>query len=159
MCRYFRQAFTLIELLIVVVILAILAAVVIPQFSDAASDAKLSQLQSDLWTMREGIARYRFEHDGRGPHMLPNKSTDPDTNNFVLRLTSRTRATGQVDLGPPGKLGPYLKSFAGNPFTSDTSEAGKVTYGTGNPPSGTTGWYFNTNSGQLFANTSGHENL
>ncbi|MCG8405619.1 MAG: prepilin-type N-terminal cleavage/methylation domain-containing protein, partial [Phycisphaerales bacterium] len=38
------KAFTLVELLIVVVILGILAAVVIPQFSDASTDARFSSL-------------------------------------------------------------------------------------------------------------------
>ena len=47
-----RYAFTLVELLIVVIILGILAAVVIPQFSDASTDARVSSLTTNLATIR-----------------------------------------------------------------------------------------------------------
>ena len=39
------RAFTLVELLIVVIILGILAAIVVPQFSQASSDAQLNSLK------------------------------------------------------------------------------------------------------------------
>ena len=48
--RRARHGFTLIEILIVVVILGILAAIVIPQFTDAAEEASRSNLQSQLQT-------------------------------------------------------------------------------------------------------------
>jgi prepilin-type N-terminal cleavage/methylation domain-containing protein len=45
-----RKGFTLVEILIVVIILGILAAIVVPQFTEAGSDAKVSALSSDLVT-------------------------------------------------------------------------------------------------------------
>ena len=47
-----RGAFTLIEVLIVVVIMAILAATIIPQFTDSTKDAKSSTVQFNLHTLR-----------------------------------------------------------------------------------------------------------
>jgi len=55
-----KSGFTLVEILIVVVILGILAAIVIPQFTDASTEAKESALKSDLQTMRSQIELYKI---------------------------------------------------------------------------------------------------
>ena len=57
-----RQAFTLIEILIVVVILGILAAIVIPQFTDASQEAAKSNLRSQLQTIRSQIELFNVQH-------------------------------------------------------------------------------------------------
>ncbi len=57
-----RHGFTLIEILIVVVILGILAAIVIPQFTDAAGEANRSNLQSQLQTIRSQIELYNVQN-------------------------------------------------------------------------------------------------
>ncbi len=150
------RAFTLVELLIVVVILGILAAVVVPFFTDASEDAKRSNLTANLRVLRSAISQYVLEHDGRAPHMLPNRNTDTNTDNFSLRLTTKTKGNGAFGPGTP-KLGPYLKSMPSNPFSANSADGAKVQFGTGSPPSGTAGWYFNTNTFEISANTSGHE--
>ncbi len=60
--RRARHGFTLIEILIVVVILGILAAIVIPQFTDAAAEASRSNLQSQLQTLRSQIELYNVQN-------------------------------------------------------------------------------------------------
>ncbi|MCH8343782.1 MAG: prepilin-type N-terminal cleavage/methylation domain-containing protein [Planctomycetes bacterium] len=50
-----RRAFTLIEILIVVVILGILAAIVIPQFTDASQQAMEASVVTQLQTIRSQI--------------------------------------------------------------------------------------------------------
>jgi general secretion pathway protein G len=57
-----RKGFTLIEILIVVIILGILAAIVIPQFSSASTQARTSALQSTVQTLRSQIALYKLQH-------------------------------------------------------------------------------------------------
>lgn len=54
--------FTLVELLIVVIILAILAAIVVPQFGDSTQEARESSLDSTLANMRSAIDLYRQQH-------------------------------------------------------------------------------------------------
>ena len=64
-----KRGFTLVEILIVVVILGILAAIVIPQFTQASTEAKTNSLCSDLQTLRSQIELYKVQHndDGRRP--------------------------------------------------------------------------------------------
>ena len=62
--RAVKRAFTLIEILIVVVILGILAAIVIPQFTDASGDAMDANIRSQLQTIRSQIELYNVQLPG-----------------------------------------------------------------------------------------------
>jgi type II secretion system protein G len=62
-----KRGFTLIEILIVVVILGILAAIIVPQFTNAAQDAGVSSARSQLQTMRSQIELYRVQNNGAAP--------------------------------------------------------------------------------------------
>ncbi|HRQ76114.1 MAG TPA: prepilin-type N-terminal cleavage/methylation domain-containing protein [Phycisphaerales bacterium] len=56
-----NRAFTLIEILIVVVILGILAAIVIPQFSEASTTAQQNAANSTFQTVRSQVELYKFK--------------------------------------------------------------------------------------------------
>ncbi len=55
----FKRAFSLLEVMIVVIIIGVLAAVVIPKFASATSDAKTASLEATLGGVRASIAAYR----------------------------------------------------------------------------------------------------
>ncbi len=55
------RGFTLIELLIVVAIIAILAAIAVPNFLEAQTRAKISRVYSDFRTLRTGMETYRLD--------------------------------------------------------------------------------------------------
>ena len=62
-----QAGFTLVELLIVAIILAILAAIVVPQFASSTSDAADSALRSNLAGVRSAIDLYTQQHGGTFP--------------------------------------------------------------------------------------------
>jgi len=69
-----RHAFTLIELLIVVAIIAILAAIAVPNFLQAQTRAKVSRLQSDMRSIGGALEAYRVDHNDYPPAA----TSDPD---------------------------------------------------------------------------------
>jgi general secretion pathway protein G len=58
-----QSAFTLIEIMVVVVILGILAATIIPQFMGTTADAKISSAKSTIAELESAIERYNINMD------------------------------------------------------------------------------------------------
>jgi len=67
-----RRAFTLIELLIVVAIIAILAAIAVPNFLEAQARAKLSRCKADMRTIVTAFEAYAVDHN-RYPYDQDNR--------------------------------------------------------------------------------------
>lgn len=61
------KAFTLIELLIVVAIIGILAAIAVPNFLQAQLRAKVARVYADLRSMKTAIEMYHMDHNGYPP--------------------------------------------------------------------------------------------
>ena len=144
------KGFTLVEILIVVIILGILAAIVIPQFTEASNNARESSLVSDLQTIRSQLELYKVQHLERYPDVDEDQAAD--TANFIVRLTGRSDQTGKINTS--GVYGPYLQKFPTNPFA--TTNRDKVNFGTTDPAPGddSSGWYFHTTLGKFSANDS-----
>lgn len=136
-----QAGFTLVELLIVVIILGILAAVVIPQFNTAAAESKEAALASNLATIRQAIELYKVQHNDTFP-----------TSSIVNQLTQTTDATGTTGTGL--KYGPYIRnSFPANPIDASNAVATSATAVTA--PTGAGGWVYMTSNGEFRANVAG----
>jgi general secretion pathway protein G len=142
-----RRGFTLVEILIVVVILGILAAIVIPQFTEASTEAKLSSLCSDLQTVRSQVELYKVQHNDA----MPGTATGV---NFISALTKKSNLDGS--LSTTGSYGPYLQAMPKNPFT-DSNDVKPGTALTDVAGTGTQAWFFNPLNGDFRANDSAHK--
>jgi len=146
MQRRERHAFTLIEVLIVVVIMAILAAVIIPQFASSTSDAKRSALEFNMHTLRSQIELYRIQH-GQYPQL---------TNEDLPQLYNATNASGEIGTpGPAYPYGPYLANqLPVNPYNNSNKVAPVNTPGVKPTAvvSGGAGWQYDQSTGAIWPN-------
>ncbi len=136
-----KSGFTLVEILIVVVILGILAAIVIPQFTEASTEAKTSSLCTDLQTMRSQIELYKVQHNDD----LPGAGTA----SFEDAMIGQTDIYGAVWVSGPA-YGPYVQKIPTNQFNDDDTISEAAT--TPAAADDSTGWFFNTTTGEFRAN-------
>jgi len=133
-CRYrLRRGFTLLEILIVVVLLAVLAAAIIPHVGDAIGDAKQSTLLDNQRELNLAVQRYRSEHGGSLPPGM-------------RRLIVRTDSSGAVDSAGP--YGPYLLAVPVNPL-NDSRNVVHVPTLASVDLSKYGGWVWDTSTGQI----------
>lgn len=105
-----ESGFTLVEILIVVVILGILAAIVIPQFSQASTEARESSLVTNLQSVRSQIELYKIQH---------NDTLPANAAALTTALTTVTNYSGGAWAADDGtQYGPYMKKIPANPFTT-----------------------------------------
>jgi prepilin-type N-terminal cleavage/methylation domain-containing protein len=147
-----RDAFTLIEVLIVVVIMAVLAATIIPQFSSSTEDAKESSLQFNTHTLRSQIELYKVHHLGKYPTVIGDA-----TDGWLPQLTGATNAAGGVGtLGDADyPYGPYVDGeIPANPFDNKNAVT-SVDLGGAKPTavSGSAGgWQYDPKTGAVWPN-------
>jgi general secretion pathway protein G len=118
------KGFTLVELLIVVVILGIIAAVVIPGFSNASTKARESMLADDLRVIRTQILVFKHQHRGIPPGYPDGEVTSTPTE--AVFVTHMTQASNEnFETAAPGtsgyNFGPYLSRMQPNPLNDKSS--------------------------------------
>ena len=128
-----RKAFTLVEILIVVVILGILAAIVVPQFTNATQDAQAGNIQAQLDTLNNQIELFRARanvYPGPG-------GTTMVGYDWLSMINADPAAPG----GP--FTGGYLKSVPKNPYNQGVTIAAS---GSANCAFGGDGWTWGPNA-------------
>ncbi|MCH8828798.1 MAG: type II secretion system protein GspG [Planctomycetes bacterium] len=108
-----RNAFTLMEVLLVLAILGVIAAMVVPQLIGKQEDAMISATEASIKGIADGLKHYSTKHDG----------AFPDSGQDILRTLSRR----QVDEdGKPD--GPWIEKYVdawGNKFNYDWNQSSR----------------------------------
>lgn len=99
-----KRGFTLIELLIVVAIIAILAAIAIPNFLQAQTRAKVSRVQADMRSIATGLESYYVDHNEYIPDYKAVFDGDLRYGRYLPRFVHLTTPIA------------YLSSIPGDPF-------------------------------------------
>jgi prepilin-type N-terminal cleavage/methylation domain-containing protein len=165
--RKAARGFTLIELLIVVIILAILAAIAIPQFTASTGDAQLAALDSNLAGVRTALEQYKVQHTG---NVYPgvNASSLAQGSTICNAGVSGTAGTSDAMLAQlmyytddkgtvckvktaEHKYGPYLRQgLPADPFSNVSTVAFTAT-GAPVPTAGGKGWAYSAETGQFIS--------
>jgi prepilin-type N-terminal cleavage/methylation domain-containing protein len=123
------RAFTLVELIAVIVVLAILAGVAIPKYFDYASKAKESACKAVLGSVRSGVANFY-------------------ANSIVTSGTAAYPTLAQLET-----LGTVMQEpIPANPY-NNSSDVAAATHATTPPVSGSAGWNYDVASGRFWANS------
>jgi general secretion pathway protein G len=149
-----QSGFTLVEILIVVIILGILAAIVIPQFTNASQDARKNSLTSQLQTIRSQLELYKLQHKDQLP--LSFQTTGSKTWGEMIKQTDADHADYTGAAGQTGPFGPYLQADPVNSLNNSATVlvgTADMTLG-GAAPAGSDGWILNNVDGKCWATSS-----
>ena len=133
MNKRLRHGFTLVEILIVVIILGILAAIVVPNMSQATEDAAEQTTLHELYKLRRAVEVYQTRNDNSIPPVV----------------------AGDGTWGPiVAANGAYLRSAPNNPWIGGANagviilrDSADAAY----PAARTYGWIFDDATGQIWA--------
>ncbi|MCX5683804.1 MAG: prepilin-type N-terminal cleavage/methylation domain-containing protein [Planctomycetota bacterium] len=135
-----KRGFSLIEILIVVIILAIIGAIVLAQYGGVMAQANQSTIRENLAMIRAQLQIYRNQHSGW-----------PSATDFAAQMTQFSDAGGNVvtarDASHP--FGPYMERMPVNPVTNYTIVRGVT--GAFTAPATNAGWWYNEVTGDFRA--------
>lgn len=140
-----ERGFTILEAFILIVILGVLAAIAVPQWSRAQSEDKLNELVNRLQIMRSQLELYRVQND----NLLPGQQIPGEP----ISLEGFEKALTQAD--SDAGFGPYLEKIPANPFVEDPETACRIKF-VNSPQSDPCvsrdyGWWLNVRTGEFFA--------
>ena len=133
--KLLRRAFTLVELVIVILVIGIIAGIALPKYFRARRATREAALREDLRVFRQAIEQYKAANGGAVPGADGTATTlEKDVAPYLVHTPIR------CPIGP-----------AKNAKVKMTKSAGTIT-GEANP---THGWHYNFETGQIICNYNG----
>ena len=126
--RLNQKGFTLVELMVVIAILGVLAAIAIPKFGDATATANTAKIQADLRTIDAAIVMHQAQL-GKDPAdvdalvtagLLVGKPNPPSGKCFVGGETPVPVPKDKYEFENSADTGNTLRAICGEKNTSDT---------------------------------------
>lgn len=134
--------------MIVVIILGILAAIVLPSFTNASMEAKEAMLKEDLRVMRTQISSYMIQHNDVPPG-YPTGGGAPTEADFIAQMTQYTDDMGNTNAAKTAvfRFGPYMSEVSKNSI-NDLTAISIVADGAPMPPAppADIGWVYKPES-------------
>ena len=112
--RRAQRGFTLIEIMVVVVIIGLLAAVVVPQFLSKVDDARVSKAKQDIQALETALTMYKLDN-----------YTYPTTEMGLKALVQKPDPAVAKNWRPGG----YLQHLNKDPWKNDYQYANPGTHG------------------------------
>ncbi len=116
------KAFTLVELLIVIVVLAVLAAIVIPKFGDSSTRGRESSLRANLKVVRNAVELFKNDTGAFPATLADIAATSAPANGKDSAAATKTITAGDWK-------GPYISEVPKDPV-SNSALGYSVTSGT-----------------------------
>ncbi len=154
-----KKGFTLVELIIVITILGIMAAIVIPTFQGNVATAKESASKTNLMTIRTQIELYKLQHNGITPGYV--NGAGAPVAMVELQLIGTTTVAGQASPSTvpsaPFLYGPYLKKIPKNSFNnlSTIAYVAVATAFSAAVDGTSSGWLYKKETGEIALNWTG----
>ena len=145
-----KEGFTLIEIVMVVLILGILAAVLIPRAIDLRRDAKIATCKASLAAIRDGI---NINHTER----LMKDTIPPYPTFSEVQETNKLTDKWGNPVGGNDSLIMETGDLPDNPFDTDNDKDSLTVPNIGAPkgsiPNTSGGWVYRASNGEVWANT------
>lgn len=139
-----QKGFTLIELMIVVAIIGILAAIAIPRFADMLEKSREGSTKGNLGSFKSAASIYYGDHEGIWPVMVTNVNSTQQRFSQYLEVIPAVKVTGKFDINSLAAMKP-----------SQDNRGAEVALAMANdvPEAASVGWMYDSTSGNVYVNS------